>query len=92
MDSDTVIVTPAQLTRFAEFLEESTKRLRGEGRKMRESVSAARVVWQDEKYDAFHRQLDNCVDELDKFSKTGQKYAEFLQEKALLANKFLHGR
>ena len=90
MDSDTVIVTPAQLTRFAEFLEESAKRMRSEGRKMRESVSAARIVWQDEKYTSFHRELTNCVDELEKFSVMGQKYAEFLGEKALLANKFLH--
>lgn len=89
MASDTVIVTPAHLNQFAEFLDESTKRMRSEGRKMRESVSAARVVWQDAKYDSFHRELDNCVDDLERFSNIGQKYAEFLREKALLANKFL---
>lgn len=89
MASDTVIVTPAQLTRFAEFLEESSKRMRSEGRKMRESVSAARIVWRDAKYDAFHRQLENCVDDLEKFNSVGQKYADFLREKAVLANKFL---
>ncbi len=90
MDSQTAIVTPAQLTHFAEFLEESTKRLRNEGRKMRDSVNAARAVWKDAKYDAFHRQLSNCTDDLEKFNNTGLKYAEFLREKALLANKYLH--
>lgn len=92
MDSQTAIVTPAEVTRFAETLEESTKKLRSEGRKMRESVNAARAVWKDEKYTTFHRQLEQCVEELEKFNKTGLKYAEFLREKAMLANKYLHRR
>lgn len=90
MDSQTAIVTPAHLTRFAESLEEATKRLRSESRKLRDSVSAARAVWKDVKYEAFHRQLIGCVDNLDKFTNSGLKYAEFLREKAQLANKFLH--
>ena len=92
MDSQTAIVTPSHLTRFAECLEDSAKHIRNEGRKMRESVTAAHSVWKDEKYDTFNRQLENCVEELEKFSKTGQKYADFLQEKAHLAQKFLNNR
>jgi hypothetical protein len=90
MDSQTAIVTPSQLTRFADSLEESTKCLRNEGRKLRESVSAARAVWKDAKYEAFHRQLTSCVDDVEKFGSYGLKYADFLREKALLANKYLH--
>jgi len=92
MNPDTVIVTPAQLTRFAEFLEDSAKRLRGESKKMRDSISAAQIVWKDEKYTVFHRELTHCADELERFSKTGHKYCEFLREKAMLANKFLNRR
>jgi hypothetical protein len=92
MDSQTAIVTPAQLTRFADSVEESSKRFRNEGRKLRDSVKAARAVWKDEKYETFHRQLTACVEDLDKFSMTGLKYADFLREKALLANKYLHRR
>jgi hypothetical protein len=92
MDSQTAIVSPAQVTRFAETLEESTKKLRIEGRKMRESTNAARVVWKDQKYTTFHRQLEHCIEELEKFNKTSLKYAEFLREKAMLANKYLHRR
>lgn len=92
MDSQTAIVTPAQLDRFAESLEETAKRLRNEGRKLRDSVSAARVVWNDEKYDIFNRQMSACVDDVEKFGGTGLKYAEFLREKSMLAKKFLQRR
>ena len=90
MDSQTAILTPAQLTHFADFLDDSIKRLRGKGRQMRESVTAARAVWKDAKYDAFQQQLNSCVEDLEKFNNTGMKYAEFLREKANLANKYLH--
>lgn len=92
MDSQTAILTPAQLTLFADFLDESIKRLRNEGRKIRESVKMARFVWKDAKYDVFQRQLEACVEDLEKFNNTGVKYAEFLREKANLANKYLHRR
>lgn len=85
-----VVVTPAQLTRFAEFLEESTKRLRNEANKLGDAVGTARVIWKDAKYEDFHRKLNASLDELEKFNSTGLKYAEFLREKALLANKYLH--
>ncbi|HEY5504120.1 MAG TPA: hypothetical protein VIK28_03110 [Sedimentisphaerales bacterium] len=90
MDSQTAILTPAQLTHFADFLDDSIKRLRGKGRQMRESVTAARAVWKDAKYDAFQQQLNSCVEDLEKFNNTGMKYADFLREKANLANKYLH--
>jgi uncharacterized protein YukE len=92
MDSQTAILTPAELTNFADFLDESIKRLRGKGRKMREAVNAARAVWKDEKYDSFQKQLNTCAEDLDKFNNTGMKYAEFLRDKANLANKYLHRR
>jgi hypothetical protein len=90
MNSQTAILTPAQLTYFADFLDDSIKRLRGKGRQMRESVIAARAVWKDAKYDAFQKQLNGCMEDLEKFSNTGTRYAEFLREKANLANKYLH--
>ena len=55
MNSQTAILTPAQLTHFADFLDDSIKRLRGKGRQMRESVTAARAVWKDAKYDTFQK-------------------------------------
>ena len=73
MNSQTAILTPAQLTGFAEVLYDSTQKLRGEGRKMRESAKAARTVWKDEKYDTFHKQLEDCVENLEKFNSTGIK-------------------
>lgn len=90
MDSQTAILTPAQLTRFAGFLDDSIKRLRGKGKQMHESVTAARAVWKDAKYDTFQKQLSTCMEDLQKFNNTGAKYADFLREKANLANKYLH--
>jgi hypothetical protein len=92
MDSQTAIVSPAQLTQYADSLEESVKLLRNEGRKLKESIGAARSVWKDAKYENFHRQLSTCVEDLNKFGGTGIKYAEFLREKAMLANKYLQRR
>jgi uncharacterized protein YukE len=92
MDSETVILTPAELTKFSDFLEDSIKRLRGKGRKMREAVTAARTVWKDEKYNSFQKQLNACVEDLEKFNNAGMKYAEFLRDKANLANKYLYRR
>ena len=92
MDSQTAILTPAQLTQFANFLDDSIKRLRSKGRQMRESVTAAHAVWKDVKYDTFQKQLNNCVEDLERFNNTGMKYAEFLKDKANLANKYLHRR
>ncbi len=89
MDSQTAIVPPAQLTRYADSLDESTKLLRNDARKLRDSVSAARSVWKDAKYETFHRQLATCVEDVEKFGSLGMKYAEFLREKAMLANKYL---
>lgn len=92
MDSQSAILTPAQLAQFSDFLDDSIKSLRGKGRKMRDTVSAARAVWKDAKYETFHKQLNTCMDDLEKFNNTGTKYAEFLREKANLANKYLHRR
>lgn len=90
MDSQTAIVTPAQLTRFVDSLEESAKRVRNDGRELKNSVAAARAVWKDGKYEAFHRELSACVEDVEKFGSSGMKYAEFLWEKAMLAKKYLN--
>jgi len=92
MDSQTAILTPAQLTHFADFLDDSIKLLRGKGRQMREAVTSARDVWKDAKYDTFQLQLDRCMEDLEKFNRIGVRYAEFLREKANLANKYLYRR
>jgi hypothetical protein len=90
MNSQTAILTPAQLIRFADFLDDSVKRLRGKSKHLRDSVTAARAVWKDAKYDAFQKELSRSVDEIEKFNNTGMKYAEFLRDKADLANKYAH--
>lgn len=90
--SSQAIVTPAQLTHFAGILEDSMKQMRSKSKQMREATRAAASVWADAKYDAFQKDLDECVTDLEKFVATGQKYADFLREKAALANKYLNRR
>ena len=45
-----------------------------------------------EAYKTFQKQLESCVADMERFNKEGQKYAEFLREKAALANKYLNRR
>lgn len=92
MSSDAAIVTPSQLTAFSESLRESMRRLAREKRQLAESVAAAQAVWKDVKYDTFRSRLERCGEELERFRRTGDKYAEFLDEKARLASKYLHSR
>lgn len=92
MTSDAVIVTPSQLRTFSQSLHDSMQRLAGANRQMRDSAAAARAVWKDAKYDTFRANLDRCADEIEKFGRTGARYAEFLEEKARLASKYLHNR
>lgn len=92
MCSQQAIITPAQVNQFADTLQESVQKLRGEGRKLRDSTKAARAVWKDQKYNDFHKQLESCIENLEKLNSTGTKYCEFLREKASLANRFLHRR
>jgi len=89
MTAGIAIVTPAQVTQFANSLDDGIKRLRQKGQHMRESVKAARATWKDAKYDAFQKQLSSCMADLDKFNTTGTRYVDFLRDKASLANKYL---
>ncbi len=92
MSSQTAIVSPAHVKHFADSLEESIKRLRGRTKQMREAVATANAVWKDDKYTVFRRRLESCIDDINKLNSLGTKYADFLREKASLAEKYLHRR
>ena len=92
MSAKTVIVSPSQMKNFATFLADSIKRMRGESKKMREATKSAKAVWKDAKYDAFHKQVEKCMDDLEKFNARGIKYSDFLLSKAQQGENYLRRR
>lgn len=92
MDSQTIVYTPAQMEHFADELEESLRRIRNQGRRLEEAVTAARAVWRDEKYESFRMQLGNCIGDLAKFDGSGSRFVDYLRQKAALGYKYLNRR
>lgn len=87
-----VIVTPAELDRFARTLREKVGNMRSKSRRMQDLVQAAKTVWKDEKYVRFQKDLAEAASELEKLHRLGDRYAEFLDEKSRRAKKFLDRR
>jgi uncharacterized protein YukE len=92
MSDRIAIVSPAQLSGFAKDLQASIGKVHHDGNRFKQVVRDANVVWKDEKYKAFRREMEECVEELNQCVKIGNKYAEFLEEKALLARRYLDRR
>ena len=92
MSDQVAIVSPSELTSFAQHLRTSIGKVHHDGNRFKQVVRDANAVWKDEKYKAFHREMEECVEELNQCVKIGKKYADFLEEKALLARKYLDRR
>lgn len=90
--STTAIVTPAALRTFAGELKQCAQTMRNAGSGMRDKARTAGAVWKDAKYQVFLKTLSECVEDLEKFNKSSALYAEFLEEKARLADRYLKGR
>jgi hypothetical protein len=87
-----IIVNPSEQRRFATFLREKNKTMRGGITRMGEAVNDARHVWKDEKYNSFTKKLVESLDLLLLMLKTSEKYADFLEKKASLGEKYLRRR
>jgi len=87
-----IIVTPAELTRFAANLRERVKNMRNKSERLKELVRAAKAVWKDEKYSRLQKDLNDTAQELEKLHQLGERYAAFLDEKARRANRYLGRR
>ena len=92
MSDRIAIVSPADLSRFAHDLKDSVSKMQHDGNRFKQVVRDASAVWKDDKYTAFRREMDECVEELNQCVKTGRKYADFLEEKASLARRYLDRR
>jgi uncharacterized protein YukE len=87
-----VIVTPAELSRFANTLREKVRDMRSKSRRLQDLVKSAKSVWKDEKYARFQKDLADAARELEDLHRLGDRYAEFLDEKASRALKYLGRR
>jgi len=88
----TAIVTPADLRIFARQLSESAERISRRRKKAATQVKDARAVWKDEKYKVFLKTFDDTVRQLDHFTRRALEYAEFLERKAMYADRYLKNR
>ena len=77
---------------FAKFLHEKNHTMRGSITRMSNAVRDARSVWRDEKYRAFSKKLEEAENLLTLMLKTSDKYAEFLEKKANLGERYLNHR
>jgi len=87
-----VIVTPAELDRFAKTLREKVSDMRSKSKRFQDLVRSAKSVWKDDKYSRFQKDLADASRELEELHRLGERYATFLDEKAGRARKYLGRR
>jgi uncharacterized protein YukE len=86
------IVTPSELRVFARYLEDSSRSIAARKSKVDRLVADARSVWKDDKYDRFRKVFDQTVRDIDRFARLADDYSQFLQDKAILGQKYLNNR
>lgn len=89
---NTAIVTPSELTQFARYLEKAADSIQRRKNKATRLIAESRSVWKDEKYARFSKVFDQTTMDLDRFVRLTKDYADFLERKAALAQKYLDNR
>lgn len=86
-----IIVSPSEQKRFADYLKERTKTLMQKQRKFIAMLSEARVICQDAKYADFRKKAEETARQLEDFNKKADRYSEFLHQKARAGERYLNG-
>ncbi|MDB5073667.1 MAG: hypothetical protein JWM87_4778 [Candidatus Eremiobacteraeota bacterium] len=86
------IVTPRELDRFADALDEVARVIAYKRSEKTRLVHDAGYVWRDEKYEMFRRVFEQTTAELDTFVRRARAYAAFLRAKSARARKYLDNR
>ena len=86
------IVSPSALIAFARQLEKTSDSIARRKSKAARFVADSRNVWNDAKYQQFHKVFDQTTRELDRFVRLTKDYSLFLEKKANLARKYLDNR
>lgn len=87
-----IIVTPAELTAFAKTLREKLGRMSFKSKQLSTLASSAKATWRDDKYLRFHKSIESVTSDLDILIRQTNKYADYLDEKAKRARKYLENR
>jgi hypothetical protein len=87
-----IIVTPAELAVFAKSLRDKLGRMSFKSKQLATLANSARATWRDDKYHRFHKNIENITSELDLLIRQTTKYADYLDEKAKRARKYLENR
>ncbi|MCX6344890.1 MAG: WXG100 family type VII secretion target [Armatimonadetes bacterium] len=77
-----VEANPRELRDFAKFLEEKCGELRSRTSQVKGEFEGMRGVWTDAKYHQFARMFEQAMQEIDRFTKIGDKYSDYLERKA----------
>ena len=88
----TTIVTPKELVTFARQLATTADNVAKRRNKAARLVADSRIVWKDGKYDRFRKTFDQTAKDLDRFIRLAKDYAQFLERKARLGQKYLDNR
>jgi hypothetical protein len=88
----TAIITPKRVREFSGRLRESLKRIRAATKQFKSSAEIAGGVWADEKHFRFVTKVRDCTGNADRFCAVGAKYADYLDEKAARAQRYLDRR
>jgi hypothetical protein len=83
------IVDPDELRRFAVFLNSMAESVRNKKTAVSSNFSSLKEVWRDQKYTQFERVFTETTKQLDKFLKDAANYAQYLQKKASIVDKYL---
>jgi hypothetical protein len=82
------IVDPRELRRFSALLMETVGRLRNSKSVVTHDFNDLRSVWKDKKYGQFERVFGETMGRMDVFLKSAEMYAQYLNHKARLAERY----
>jgi uncharacterized protein YukE len=83
-------VDPDEVLRFANDLQGASILISGETNSVSSSFEDLREAWGDARYDQFARTFEETIQVLRGFSAEAERYADFLREKARLAEEYLY--
>jgi len=84
-----IIVNSIELRRFARFLVEIAKEIRGKKMVTTQRLDDLKKTWRDDKLQEFVPVYNDATQEFDRFIKASLAYARYLEEKAARIDRYL---
>ena len=87
-----IIVDPSEMRRFEVALRELQGEIDARRNQLAAQIGEVRSFWDDAKYREFQRKSEELMLEVQYFSKLCDQYCNYLRNKAIAAETYLHGR